>query len=155
MRKILPKDPLSPLIGALVAVLLAIYGPKLFYQYWPLSFWFEYYSVEQVSETVKIGDPLKLRSTRIIRRPVILQWDDSLRCVEPDGGYPPFSKSDSFSRLVDDAPPEKETVIWTYYGELPKHETTCFTHHVITALLPHGIRRNQIINHRHYIEFVK
>ena len=154
MKILLPRSPWSPLIGAVATFLIGWGSLGFFYQFFPMSFWSKYYSVVPAADKVKIGEPLQFKSTRIIRRPVVIKWEDTLRC-ELNGDYPPFSKGTEFARYIDDSTKERETVSWEYDGKLPDKPTTCFLNSAITQLHRGGIQRPQHLTDRHYINFIR
>lgn len=104
---------------------------------------FTYQSVVPTKASFVYGDQLKFDSTTVVRRETRFVWLDILRCD--------YNKGDGFERVSsyeDKGTVKKhglETSRWSYQGVHPRGPATCYVDHIVTAELPYGITKTQII----------
>ena len=120
---------LVPLMGV-VALSIDVARAQLF----NYSHWFDYYSINPVAPPYEIEESLLFESDAVIRRPIMLEWNDVLFCDLYDGlGFRYFSSYHSKRHQV--SPRDRMKIMWVYGGSAPKESASCFLHSTISGRL--------------------
>lgn len=110
----------------------------------PHTYWFEYESVTVTDETVPLDGNLNMISLSEVSRDVILNFNDILECR--------FNGSENFTNYIQDTADAVATKrelgerpwVFNVYQPLPE-PATCRVKAQITAELPFGVKKTQVI----------
>lgn len=129
---------------ALVVICFVAVAPIAFDFAWQryagTNYWFFYESVEPTKSEFQAGEPIVMRSTREVKRPVTLQFSDKLVCELK--GRPIIYSIHSSTAPFD--PHSMLTRDWKFEGRTPNFSTVCWMVSSVSALLPHS-KQTQIV----------
>lgn len=127
-----------------------LYGGYLLFSYAiyslsPVSWYFQYSSVEPVTVPIEIGANFILMESRLkVNTDGNMTWNDVLRCHQDNGLFTFFSNYDSNAEIVYKG--DERLVQWYYRGKLPTQPSHCRLDSTITRELPFGISKQQTIS---------
>ena len=140
------------LITVCVVTVFPIAYDFAFQRWTDYNYWFEYQSVEPTKSEYQIGEPLIMRSTREIFRPVTLEFSDKLVC-ELDGRRVIYAIAGTSHTFL---PHDELSADWHFEDHTPDFATLCYMVSAISAVLPHA-KQTQIIESGtfHFVEPVR